>query len=137
MSWLQTQSEFVVAESGALWRLLGMVMKLCAICGVMICWLVLSFGVEGIREIADGAGLFQQYCSTCEEVVKTRSVGKSKECVNCGDSARSKFAIVVLLVGATGYTFLMIVMFLSRFRWSNLELSQPSCIQDQCICRGV
>ena len=116
-----------MAEFGVLWRVLGMVMKLCAICGIMMCWLVLSFGVERIREIPDGAGLFQQYCSTCEEVVKTRSVGEYKEeCVNCGDTARSKFALVVLLLGATGCTFLMVILLISRFRTSNTELSQPS-----------
>ena len=104
----------------------SMVVKLCAICGIMMCWLVLSFGVDRLREIPDGAGLLEQYCSTCEEVVKTRSVGESEECVNCGSAARSKFALVVLLLGAAGGTIFLVVFLISQFRSSNPALSQRS-----------
>ena len=92
----------------------------------MMCWLVLSFGVDRLREIPDEAGLLQQYCSTCEEVVKTRSVGESEECVNCGDATRSKFALVVLLLGAAGGTIFLIVFLIPRFRSSNPGLSPLS-----------
>ena len=100
-------------------------MKLCAICGMMMCWFLLWFGVERIREIPDGAGLFEHYCSNCEQVVETRFVGDSRRCVNCGVAAPTKFGFIMVLLGAAGGTYVMVVLLKSRLG-SITELYPPS-----------